>query len=175
MNCTVWLIKSNQIVDVDICYVFPKYNLHSNCFSPLSHSSRAHAGLGHTVQVLRVESVGHSSPVLLPAGIVLQPLNVGLLKPFLQQSSQTDPSLFLSTYYGGDSSASVCLGHGRTFPQPVSQVTDGVLIHLLGHDVDHGIDHDAGPVDDVGKDVEGRVFEANVELILTTLNGFKKS
>ena len=131
-------------------------------------------GVLDTVQVLRVESIGHSSHVLLSAGIVLQPLNVGLLKPFLQQSSQTDPILFLSTYYGGDSSASVRLGRGRTFPQTVSQVANGILVHLLGHHVDHGIDHNAGPVDHEGKDVKGRVFEANVELILTTLNGFKK-
>ena len=129
-------------------------------------------GVLDTVQVLGVESIGHSSHVLLSAGIVLQPLNVGLLKPFLQQSSQTDPILFLSTYYGGDTGALVRLGHGRTFPQPVSQVEDGVLVLLLGHHVDHGIDHHAGPVDHEGKDVEGRVFKANVDLIFTTFEWF---
>ena len=95
--------------------------------------------------------------------------------PFYDNPLKTDLRLLLSTYYGGDTGALFRLGHGRTFPQPVSQVEDGILVLLLGHHVDHGIDHDAGPVDHVGKDVKGRVFEANVELIFTTLSGSKKS
>ena len=40
------------------------------------------------------------------------------------------------------------------------------LVLLLGHHVDNGVDDDRGPVDDVGDDVDVRVFVALIKLTI---------
>ena len=40
------------------------------------------------------------------------------------------------------------------------------LVLLLGHHVDDGVDDDSGPVDNVGDDVDVRVFVALIKLAI---------
>ena len=40
------------------------------------------------------------------------------------------------------------------------------LVLLLGHHVEDGVDNDSGPVDDVGDDVDVRVFVALIKLAI---------